>query len=116
MKCGATGENGRTIPGRVKGDGGIRATEAARPFVHVLADSCDKLSGVCSILEQQFTVAGERLDVEAKLSQAPFAIIIRAELRDTGSIAAIKKRAARLAKATKRIFLVEHSSHASISQ
>ncbi|UPK39834.1 HD domain-containing protein [Bradyrhizobium sp. 186] len=109
-------QNARTISRPVKGDGSIRETEAPRPFVHVLADSSDKLSGVCSILEQQFTVAGERLDVEAKLSQVPFAIVIRAELRDVGNVAAIKKRAAKLAKATKRIFLVEHSSHVSISQ
>ena len=109
-------QNARTISRPVKSDGAIREPETARPLVHVLADSSDRLSGICSILEQQFTVAGERLDAEAKLSQVPFAIIIRAELRDTGNIAAIKKRAARLAKATKRIFLVEHSSHVSISQ
>ncbi|PMV36664.1 hypothetical protein, partial [Pseudomonas sp. FW305-3-2-15-C-LB1] len=64
----------------------------------------------------QFTVAGERLDAEARLAQVPFAIVIRAELRDVDNIAAIKKRSARLAKATKRIFLVEHSSHVCISQ
>ncbi len=87
-----------------------------RPFVHVLADSSDKLSGICSALEQQFTVAGERLDAEAKLSQVPFAIVIRAELRDVDNIAAIKKRSTRLAKATKRIFLVEHPSHVCVSQ
>lgn len=84
--------------------------------MHVLADSSDRLSAICSVLEQQFTVAGERLDAEAKLSQMPFAIVIRAELRDVGTIAAIKKRAARLAKATRRIFLVEHASHVCISQ
>lgn len=84
--------------------------------MHVLADSSDKLSGICTALEQQFTVAGERLDAEAKLSQVPYAIVIRAELRDVGNIAAIKKRAAKLAKTTKRIFLVEHSSHVCISQ
>ena len=109
-------QNARTITSHVKADGSNRAAEAARPFVHVLADTSDKLSGVCSILEQQFAIAGERLDAEAKLSQVPFAIVVRAELRDTGTIAAIKRRAARLAKAKKRIFLVEHSSHASISQ
>ncbi|WP_426414036.1 HD-GYP domain-containing protein [Bradyrhizobium ganzhouense] len=108
-------QSARTITGPVKG-GGIRAAQSARPLVHVLADSSDKLSGICSALERQFTVAGERLDAEAKLSQVPFAIVIRAELRDVDNIAAIKKRSARLAKATKRIFLVEHSSHVCISQ
>ncbi|WP_027530823.1 HD-GYP domain-containing protein [Bradyrhizobium sp. WSM3983] len=109
-------QNARTITCPVKRDDGIRKAQSARPFVHVLADSSDKLSGICSALEQQFTVAGERLDAEAKLSQVPYAIVIRAELRDVGNIAAIKKRAAKLAKATKRIFLVEHSSHVCISQ
>lgn len=109
-------QNARTITSPIKGDGGIRTAQSARPFVHVLADSSDKLSGICSALEQQFAVAGERLDAEARLSQAPFAIVIRAELRDVDNIAAIKKRSARLAKAAKRIFLVEHSSHVCISQ
>ncbi|WFU85491.1 HD domain-containing protein [Bradyrhizobium sp. CIAT3101] len=109
-------QNARPITSPIKGDGGIRTAQSARPFVHVLADSSDKLSGICSALEQQFAVAGERLDAEAKLSQAPFAIVIRAELRDVDNIAAIKKRSARLAKAAKRIFLVEHSSHVCISQ
>lgn len=108
-------QNARTITGPLK-HGGTRAAQSARPYVHVLADSSDGLSAICSVLEQQFTVAGERLDAEAKLSQMPFAIVIRAELRDVGMIAAIKKRAARLAKATRRIFLVEHASHVCISQ
>ncbi|MDI3560464.1 HD-GYP domain-containing protein [Bradyrhizobium sp. Arg816] len=109
-------QSARTISNPVKSEGGIRTTEAVRPFVHVLADSSDKLAGVCSALERQFTVAGERLDAEARLSQVPFAVVVRAELRDVGNIAAIKKRAGKLAKATKRIFLVEHSSHVGISQ
>jgi len=109
-------QNARTATSPVKAGGGIRAAQSARPFVHVLADSSDKLSGICATLEQQFTVAGERLDAEDKLTQVPFAIIIRAELRDVDNIAAIKKRSARLAKAAKRIFLLEHSSHVCISQ
>jgi putative nucleotidyltransferase with HDIG domain len=109
-------QNARTITSPVKGDGGIRAGQSARPFVHVLADTSDKLSSICATLEQQFAVAGERLDAEAKLTQVPFAIVVRAELRDVDNIAAIKKRSARLAKAVKRIFLVEHSSHVCISQ
>lgn len=109
-------QNVRTIPSPVKSGGGIRETETVRPFVHVLADTSDKLAGVCSILEEKFTVAGERLDADAKLPQMPSAIVIRAELRDVDNIAAIKKRAGRLAKAKKRIFLLEHTSHVGISQ
>ncbi|TYO65024.1 HD domain-containing protein [Bradyrhizobium hipponense] len=109
-------QNARTMPRPVQGRGGGRETEAARAFVHVLADSSDKLSSVCSILERNFAVAGERLDAQAKLSQVPFAVVIRADLRDVNNIAAIKKRAAKLAKAQKRIFLVEYSSHVSVSQ
>ncbi|UVO34066.1 HD domain-containing protein [Bradyrhizobium arachidis] len=108
--------NARTIPSPVKSEGGTRAARSARPFVHVLADSSDKLSGICAALEPQFAVAGERLDAEAKLSQVPSAIVVRAELRDVDTIAAIKRRSARLIKATKRIFLVEHLSHVCISQ
>lgn len=109
-------QDARTIPRPIIGRDGRRETDAARAFVHVLADSSEKLSGVCSILERNFAIAGERLDAEAKLSQVPFAVVIRADLRDVDNIAAIKKRAAKLAKAQKRIFLVEYASHVSISQ
>lgn len=109
-------QNARTVHSPVNRDDGLRKTETARPFVHVLADTSDKLAGICSILEQKFTVAGERLDADAKLSQVPYAIIIRAELRDVDNIAAIKRRAGKLAKASKRIFLLEHTCHVGISQ
>ncbi|SFI53045.1 HD domain-containing phosphohydrolase [Bradyrhizobium sp. Gha] len=108
--------NARTIPAPIKRDDSIETAQPARPLVHVLADSSDKLSGICAALGPRFAVAGERLDAGAKLSQVPSAVVIRAELRDVDNIAAIKKRAAKLAKATKRIFLVEHACHVCISQ
>lgn len=97
-------------------DDGIDPTEERRRFVHVLADTSDKLSGLCAVLEPKFAIAGERLDAAAKLSQVPYAIVVRAELRDVDNIAAIKQRAASLAKAKKRIFLIEHNSHVGMSQ
>lgn len=106
--------NARTITSPA--DRNIREKQSDRSFVHVLADTSDKLSGVCAMLEERFAVAGERLDAEAKLSQVPCVIIIRAELRDVDNIAAIKKRAGQLAKAKKRIFLLDHTSHVVISQ
>ncbi|WP_445819570.1 HD-GYP domain-containing protein [Bradyrhizobium sp. ISRA442] len=109
-------QNARTIPSSDEFAGSPREAHAAPRFVHVLADSSEKLVGVCSILEKQFTVAGERLDAEARLPQVPFAVVIRADLRALENIAAIKKRAAKLAKAKKRIFLVEDTSHICISQ
>jgi putative nucleotidyltransferase with HDIG domain len=87
-----------------------------RPLVHVLADASDKLVAVCSVVERRFAVAAERLDADAKLSQTPHAVVVRADLRSVGSIAALKKRAARLNKASKRIFLVDQPSHVSIAQ
>lgn len=108
-------QNARTTPCPGNRDA-IRATESARPFVHVLADTSDKLAGVCSILEERFAVAGERLDAGDKLLQVPFAVVIRAELRDVDNIAALKKRADKLSKAKKLIFLLDHASHVCISQ
>lgn len=108
-------QNARTTSSPVNRDR-IREAESPRSFVHVLADRSDKLAAVCSILEERFAVAGERLDAEAKLSQLPDAIVVRADLRDVGNIAAIKKRAGKLAKAKKRLFLLEHPSHVGISQ
>jgi putative nucleotidyltransferase with HDIG domain len=106
----------RTTSSPVNGRGGTRDTEATRVFVHVLADTSDKLSAVCSMLERQFAVAGERLDAPARLSRAPQAMVIRADLRAVENIAAIKRRAARLAQAQRRIFLVEDTSHVCIAQ
>ena len=85
-------------------------------FVHVLADNSDRLSGVCSALEKNFTVAGERLDADAKLPHIPQAVVVRADLRAVANIVALKKRAPYLAKVSKRVFLVEQSSHVSVSQ
>lgn len=96
--------------------GSAREAPTANAFVHVLADSSDKLSGICSILEHKFTVAGERLDAEAKLPHTPLAVVVRADLRTVENIAALKKRASRFAKAAKRIFIVEQTSHVCISQ
>lgn len=109
-------QRARTRSGPVNGDGGSTEIVAGRPFLHVLADTSDKLAGVCSVLQEKFTIAGERLDAESRLSQAPAAIVIRAELRDIDNIAAIKKRASKLAKASKRIFLLDHTSHVCVSQ
>jgi putative nucleotidyltransferase with HDIG domain len=85
-------------------------------FVHVLADDAAKLSDLCGILDRRVRVAAERLDVDAKLSQAPHAVVVRADLRVVENIAALKKRSARIAKVPKRIFLVEEPSHLCISQ
>jgi putative nucleotidyltransferase with HDIG domain len=85
-------------------------------FVHVLADDAAKLSDLCRILDRRCRVAAERLDVDAKLSQAPHAMVVRADLRIVENIAALKKRCARMAKVPKRIFLVEEPSHLCISQ
>jgi putative nucleotidyltransferase with HDIG domain len=85
-------------------------------LVHVLADTSEKLFGLCSLFGEQFTVAGERLDVEAKLPHDAAAVVVRADLRALENIVALKRRAARLAKAKKRIFLVEQISHVRISQ
>jgi len=49
-------QNARTIASSVKGDGGARTAQPARPFVHVLADSSDKLARICAALEPDFTV------------------------------------------------------------
>jgi putative nucleotidyltransferase with HDIG domain len=85
-------------------------------LVHVLADTSDRLFGICAILERTFTVAGERLDSEIRLPPDVPAVVIRADLRAVATIAALKKRGARLAEASKRIFLVEHGSHVAIAQ
>ncbi|SDK10632.1 HD domain-containing protein [Bradyrhizobium sp. Rc2d] len=85
-------------------------------FVHVLADDAAKLSELCKLLDRRFQIAGERLDVDSKLSDLPDALVVRADLRVIENIAALKRRSARMAKVSKRIFLVEQPSHVCISQ
>lgn len=85
-------------------------------FVQVWTDSAAKLSDLCSMLDRRFRVAGERLDVDAKVSEVPDAVVVRADLRVVENIAALKRRSAWMAKVPKRIFLVEQPSHVCISQ
>lgn len=73
-------------------------------------------SCLCRVLDRRFCIAAERLDVDAKLSQVPHAVVVRADLRLVENIAALKKRIARLTKIPKRIFLVEEPSQVCISQ
>ncbi|MGY3506871.1 HD-GYP domain-containing protein [Bradyrhizobium sp. USDA 4471] len=85
-------------------------------FVHVLTDNAAKLSELCSLLDRRFRIAGERLDLDAKLSDVPDVLVVRADLRVIENIVALKRRSARMAKVSKRIFLVEEASHVCISQ
>ena len=63
-------------------------------FVQVLADNAAGLSDLCSMLNRRCRVAGERLDLEAKLTDVPDALVVRADLRKFDNIAALKKRSA----------------------
>ncbi|PJG53163.1 hypothetical protein CVM73_22130 [Bradyrhizobium forestalis] len=85
-------------------------------FVQVLADEAARLSGLCRMLDRRFRVEGERLDLDAKLSELPDALVVRADLRTIENIAALKTRSAWMARIPKRIFLVEQPSHACLSQ
>lgn len=85
-------------------------------LVHVLADNAAKLSDLCRVLDRRFRIAAERLDVDAKLSHVPHAVVVCADLRLVENISALKKRSARLTNIPKRIFLVEEPSHVCISQ
>ena len=114
-----TGEPLLVVRGVGKSFGGLRALDdvsltVRAGTIHALIgpNGCGKttlldcLTGYAGAHEGEASFAGERLDVEAKLSQVPFAAVIRADLRDLSNIAAIKKRAAKLAKARCRIYEV----------
>ena len=78
--------------------------------VHVVADTTSKLSGLRTILEQQYAVTSELLGGASGQYHGTDAVIVTADLRMVENIVALKDMFARLAHVHKRIFLIDQKA------
>lgn len=84
-------------------------------FVHVLADSCARLS-VCALLERKHNVSSELLGRLATRPDRLDAVVVRTDLRVVEAIPVLKKVLSGLEFTKRRIFLIEQTSHLGIAQ
>jgi putative nucleotidyltransferase with HDIG domain len=85
-------------------------------FVHVLADSRDKLSSLCTMLEQKCKVTSELLGSANVRDSSLDAVVVAADLGLVENITALKSLHKKLACAPKRIFLVDRKGRLSVVQ
>lgn len=84
--------------------------------VHVIADSADKLSALCAMLEEQYAVTSELLDGKAVRRSEADAVVVTADLRVVDYIAVLKELFGKLSHVRKRIFLIDQKSRLFIVQ
>jgi putative nucleotidyltransferase with HDIG domain len=86
-------------------------------FVHAVADSSARLSGLCAILERKHELTSELLGGARQApDHRPDALVVRADLRMIKNIPALKKSLAGLGRVRNRVFLVEQPAHLCVSQ
>src|SRR5665213_38632 len=84
--------------------------------VHVIADTADKLSALCAMLEKQYAVTSELLDGKAVRRSEADAVVVTADLRVVENIAVLKELFGKLSHVRKRIFLIDQKSRLFIVQ
>jgi putative nucleotidyltransferase with HDIG domain len=85
-------------------------------FVHVIADARDKLSALCTMLEQKCKVTSEALGSANIRGSHIDAVVVAADLGIVENIAALKGLYKTLACIPKRIFLIDRKVHLSVVQ
>jgi putative nucleotidyltransferase with HDIG domain len=78
--------------------------------VHVVADSPVKLSALCRMLEPQYAVTSELLSGATRARSAFDAVVVTADLRIVGNIAALREMFETLGHVRKRIFLIDQKA------
>jgi putative nucleotidyltransferase with HDIG domain len=84
--------------------------------VHVVADSSTRLAGVRAVLERKFAVTSELLGGISVQRSDVCALVVKADLRTVENICTLKKLFSSLSHVRKRIFLVDETTHLSVSQ
>jgi putative nucleotidyltransferase with HDIG domain len=78
--------------------------------VHVVADSVSKLSNLRATLESKYAVTSELIGGAKERSSDTDAIVVTADLSIIENISALREMLARLAHASKRIFLLDQKA------
>lgn len=85
-------------------------------FVHVIADSREKLSALCSMLEHKCQVTSELLSGASVRGRNIDAIVVAADLSYIDNISALKAVSAKVTRVPKRIFLIDRKGRLSVVQ
>lgn len=78
--------------------------------VHVVADTATKLTGLRAMLEQHYAVTSELLSDAAARRNESDAVVVTADLRAVGNIAALKEMFGKLGHVRKRIFVIDQKA------
>jgi putative nucleotidyltransferase with HDIG domain len=84
--------------------------------VHVVADTAAGLSKLRAIVEHEHGVTSELLGEAGILGGHIDAVVVSADLRDVGNIAALKAAACKLNRVARRVFLIDRRSRLAIVQ
>ncbi len=85
-------------------------------FVHVVADNRARLLTLCAMLGQKCNVTSELLGGASINSRNIEAVVVAADLGSVANISALKAVCARLARAPRRIFLIDRKARLSVVQ
>jgi putative nucleotidyltransferase with HDIG domain len=85
-------------------------------FVHVIADTAAKLASVRSVLERRHDVTSELLGRASISRNECNALVIKTDLRIVDNILGLKKTLGNLTRVRRRVFLLDQTTHLSISQ
>jgi putative nucleotidyltransferase with HDIG domain len=85
-------------------------------LIHVVADTRNKLSAACAMLERKCTVTSELLGAANIRGKNIDAIIVAADLRVVENISAVKAVSGKLTSAPKRVFLIDQRTRLAIVQ
>ena len=94
----------------------IRLNEFDCHVVHVVADTRNKLSAACTMLERRCTVTSELLGTANIRGKNIDAIVVAADLRVVENISAVKAVSGKLTSAPKRVFLIDQRTRLAIVQ
>ena len=84
--------------------------------VHVVADTSERLAGICAVLERKCDVTSELLTA-AKVGRGKCrAVVVKADLRVVENIEALRTTLGSLAHVRKRIFLLDQTVNLGIAQ
>jgi putative nucleotidyltransferase with HDIG domain len=85
-------------------------------LIHVVADTHNKLSAACTMLERKCTVTSELLGTANIRGKNIDAIVVAADLRVVENISAVKAVSGKLTSAPKRVFLIDQRTRLAIVQ
>lgn len=84
--------------------------------VHVVADTSERLTGICAVLERKYDVTSELL-TGAKVRRGTCrAVVVKADLRVVENIEALRTTLGSMAHVRKRIFLLDQTVNLGIAQ